>query len=123
METTAQTCSRLLTALEDLAAQEAAALDARDFPAAVAIQGRAAPLVEHLAAHGPPVADKDPAFRARVAAFHAHRLQMGEWLATQVARAREELREMDSSRRRVAQIAPVYGRARRPQSRQLVASG
>lgn len=113
METSAQTCVRLLIALEDLAAQEAAALDARDFPAAVTIQERAAPLVEHLATHGPAVAEKDAAFRARVAAFHAHRLKRGEWLAAQVDRVRAELHQMDASQRRVKQIAPVYGRATR----------
>jgi hypothetical protein len=122
METPAQTCLRLLAALEDLATQEAAALDARNFPAAVAIQTRAAPLVEHLAAHGPPIAEKDAAFRARVAAFHARRRQTGEWLATQVARAREELLQMQVSQRRVAQIAPAYGSGGQP-ARQLCAVG
>jgi len=122
METPAQTCLRLLAALEDLAVQEASALDARDFAAAVVIQERAAPLVEHLAAHGPEIADRDAAFRARVAAFHARRQQTGEWLATQVARAREELHRMQVGQRRVAQIAPVYGRAGRPR-RQLCVVG
>ena len=118
METPAQTCVRLLTALEDLATQEAAALEARDFATAVTIQTRAAPLVEHLAAHGPAIADKDPAFRSRVAAFHARRQQSGEWLATQVARAKEELLRMQAGQRRVARIAPVYGQPGRT-SRQL----
>jgi hypothetical protein len=109
METPAQTCARLLTALEDLAAQEISALDARDFAGAVTIQARAAPLVEHLAAHGPAIAEQDAAFLARVAAFHTRRLQTGEWLAAQVARTREELGRIQASQRRVAQIAPVYG--------------
>ena len=115
-------CARLLTALEDLAAQEASALDARDFVAAVAIQQRAAPLVEHLALHGPAIADEDPAFRARVEAFQSRRRQTGEWLATQVERTREELRQMQASQRRVAQVAPVYGRGSQA-SRQLCVVG
>ena len=118
METPAQTCVRLLTALEDLAVQESAALEARDFATAVTIQTRAAPLVAHLAAHGPAIAEKDAAFRARVAALQARRLRSGEWLATQVARAREELVQMQASQRRVARIAPAYGQVGR-KSRQL----
>ncbi len=122
METVAQTCTRLLIALEDLASQEAAALDARDFARVVAIQERAAPLVEHLGTHGPAVAGRDPVFRARVVALHARRRQTGDWLAAQVEHAREELHRMAASQRRVAQIAPVYGRGG-PVSRQLCAQG
>ena len=122
METTAQTCGRLLTALEDLAAQEASALEVRDFSLVVAIQQRAAPLVEHLATHGPAIAERDRAFGARVAALQARRLRSGEWLAAQVAQTREELAGMQASQRRVAQIAPVYGRAAKA-PRQLCAVG
>jgi hypothetical protein len=109
METPAQMCTRLLTALEDLAAQEAATLQARDFATAIAIQDRAAPLVELLAAHREEL--NDPTLRARVAELFARRSRTGEWLAEQMARVREELRQTDVARRRVAQVAPVYGRA------------
>jgi hypothetical protein len=108
METPAQMCARLLTALEDLAAQESATLQARDFTAAIAIQDRAAPLVELLAAHREEM--NDPMLRARVAELSARRSRTGEWLAEQMARVREELRHSDVARRRVAQVAPVYGR-------------
>lgn len=106
-ETAAQTCARIVTALEDLARQEAAALQTRDFPAAVLLQERAAPLVEHLVAHESDVTSSD--LRSRIAAVYALRNQTGEWLATQIAQAREELRQMDASQRRIARVAPAYG--------------
>lgn len=122
METPAQTCARLLVALEDLAAQEAIRLEARDFAGAVKIQERAAPLVEHLAAHGAAVAASDTAFRSRVAAFQARRLRTGEWIAEQMARTREQLQRVEASQRRATQIAPVYGGTPKP-TRQLCAVG
>ena len=121
METPAQTCSRLLVALEDLAARELATLQAHDFVAAVEIQERAAPLVAHLAAHGPAVADG--AFRARVWDFLQRRTATGEWLATQIAQLREELAGTQASQIRVARIAPVYGSSSVPVSGQLLAIG
>jgi hypothetical protein len=51
METPAQRCARIVSALEDLVNQEAAALRAGDFDAVNEIQDRAAPLVEFLALH------------------------------------------------------------------------
>lgn len=108
METPAQTCARIVTALEDLARQEAAALQARDFATAMLLQDRAAPLVEHLAMHEAEIVSSD--LRFRVAAVHALRSQTGEWLAGQMDQTRQDLQQMDVSRRRVAQIAPAYGR-------------
>ena len=109
MESAAQTCARLISALEDLAGQEAAALQARDFAAAIEIQDRAAPLVDHLARHARDISD--PAQQARLRAVQAKRDRTGEWLAEQIERAREELAQTSAARRRVAQIAPVYGRS------------
>lgn len=106
-ETPAQTCARIVTALEDLARQEAAVLQSRNFSAAVLLQERAAPLVEHLVAHEGDVTSSD--LRSRIAAVSALRSQTGEWLATQIERAREELQQMDASQRRIARVAPVYG--------------
>ncbi|HVS51297.1 MAG TPA: hypothetical protein VHD62_02985 [Opitutaceae bacterium] len=121
METPAQMCARLIAALEDLAGQEAAALDARDFRGAVTVQDRAAPLVELLCAHADDVADE--ALRARIAALIERRNRTGEWLAEQIARVREQLRETQVAQRRVAQVAPAYGQSVRPAARQLVAVG
>ena len=63
MEAPAQTCVRLVAALEDLVAREAATLEARDFPAVIELQQRAAPLVALLGARASDVTD--PALRAR----------------------------------------------------------
>lgn len=122
METPAQTCARLVTALEDLVAREAATLELRDFAAVVDIQARCAPLVELLGAHASDVTDA--ALRERIRALLARRHQTGEWLSEQIEKTREALAEANEGRRRVRQIAPVYGR--RPAaatSRQLCAVG
>jgi phage host-nuclease inhibitor protein Gam len=106
MESPAQTCGRLLTALEDLVRQEADRLEARDFPAVAAIQERSAPLIAHLAAHGGTVADRS--FRARVAALAARRGRTCAALATQLARVEEELRRIGTAQRQLARMAPAY---------------
>lgn len=122
METVEQMCARLVAALEDLANQEAATLQARDFTGAVTIQDRAAPLVELLVAHAPEVTDS--ATRARIAALLAKRNQTGEWLAEQMARAREELQQTQVAQRRVAQVGPAYSRPNNDGPRpQLFATG
>ena len=116
METPAQMCARLVAALEDLTAQEAASLAARDFTAAIAVQDRAAPLVDLLVAHGPVVADAG--LRPRIVALMARSRQTGEWLTEQMARVRQELQQTHVAQRRVAQVAPAYGQgaaAKRPQ--------
>lgn len=107
METPAQMCERLVTALEDLAGQEAATLETRDFAAVIAIQDRAAPLVDLLVAHAPAVTDR--AVRTRITALLAKRHRTGEWLSEQIARTREELQRTETAQRRVAQVAPAYG--------------
>ncbi len=109
METPAQVCRRLLAALEDLAAQETTALAASDFATLAALSRRAAPLVEHLAEHGPGLADAP--FRARVQALLARRRQNDDLLADHLARTKTELKRAQESQRRVAQIASIYGRA------------
>ncbi|MCX6953346.1 MAG: hypothetical protein NTV51_14425 [Verrucomicrobia bacterium] len=121
METPAQTCARLLGALEELADAEAATLRHRDFAAVADIQDRAAPLIEYLATHGPAVADN--ALRARVWEFLRRRAQTGEWLDLQLAEARAELQGMQASQHRVARIAPVYGKAPVQVPGQLLAVG
>jgi hypothetical protein len=120
METPAQMCARLMTALEEIARQEAASLGARDFAAVVHLQERAEPLVAHLAEHGPEVADA--ALRTRIAAFLAHRHETGEWLAEQIALTKEKLREIEAAERRIARMAPAYGQGAEV-SRRLCAVG
>jgi len=107
MATPAQTCARLLSALEDLVAQEALLLRAADFAGVLATQERAAPLVERLAALA---GTADAAIRVRINGVLSLRSRSLEWLAAEMARVREDLQTMQVSSRRVAQIAPVYGR-------------
>jgi hypothetical protein len=122
METPAQMCTRLVAALEDLANQEAATLQARDFAGAIAIQDRAAPLVELLVAHAEDVTDAST--RARIAAFMVKRNQTGEWLAEQMAKVREELQQTHVAQRRAAKVGPAYGSRRHEgPSTQLLAVG
>jgi hypothetical protein len=106
METPVQTAARLLTALEDLAAQEATMLRTLEFVDAVAIQERTAPLVQklaELAAH-PEVA----ALRERVGELLARRNQNRHYLDTELARLQVELRRVDEARLRLAGLAPAY---------------
>jgi hypothetical protein len=121
MDTPAQMCARLVAALEDLSAQELASLEARDFEAAIAVQDRAAPLLEHLVAHWPEV--PEPQLKARMLEIIQRRNRTGEWLAEQVTQARQQLEEMQVTQRRVARVAPAYGRGVLPARRQLCQVG
>jgi len=115
-----QTCRRLLAALEDLAAQETTALAAADFVSLAQLSQRAAPLVEHLAQHGPAIADTS--FRQRIRALLERRRLNDDALALHVARARADLKRASDSQRRITQIAAIYGRAGAA-TRQLSAVG
>lgn len=121
METPVQRCSRLAAALADLAAQEAAALAARDIEAVLALQERAAPLVEFLSGQAGEIACHAP-LAAQLAAVHARRAQSARSLAAEVEKSRGALREAGAARRRIAQIAPAYGRGA-PTATQLCAVG
>jgi hypothetical protein len=121
METPAQRCARLLVALEDLARREALCLDLHDFPAVAQLQRQSAPLVAALVEHGPAVVDDG--LRARMAAWLAHRHETDLRLADQIARARDRLRELEASRRRVTRLAPAYSMAEASPARQLCAVG
>jgi hypothetical protein len=109
MATPAETCLRLLVALEDLVRQEAASLFARDFAAVARLQERAGLLVAYLGEHGPAVADEP--FRARIAECVERRSAAAGWLGGEIDRTRLELIEIDSARRRASRIAPAYGRS------------
>lgn len=119
MESPAQRCARVLTALEDLVAQEAAALAQRDFNAVLALQDRTAPLVEFLSrAAASDVAELGPRFRA----LQEQRRQTSDRLAADIDSARAELQQTQVAQRRVAKIAPAYGQPA-PVRRQLQAVG
>jgi hypothetical protein len=123
METPAQTCLRLMAALEDLTAQEVATMEARDFAGAIALQDRATPLIERLARFGSEFLDQS--LRTRMLALLARRNRTGEWLAEQIACVRADLEQAQTASCRVAQIAPAYGQGRSdiPPRRQLTAVG
>jgi hypothetical protein len=106
METPLQTATRLLTALEDLTAQESVLLRTLDFVDAVALQERAAPLVDQLAvlAGNPEVAR----LRGQVAAIVDKRQQSRHFLDAQLARLQSELRRIDEARSRLSRVAPAY---------------
>jgi len=110
MQAMAQRSARLIAALEDLAAQEAAAVSTGDFGAAGALAERCAPLVAEIAAqaNGKNVMT-DEALRRRLRAIRDRRAETSEALATQMARLRDELQQTQAAQRRTAAIAPVYG--------------
>lgn len=108
-ETPRRRFSRLLAALDDLVEREAIGVAARDLVTVGEMQQRAAPLVAGLAELGMEAADE--AARARVAALLARRQHSINLMESQLAVLREELLALGEGTRRVAQIAPVYGRA------------
>lgn len=107
METSAQRVARLITALEELITEEATTLRHGDYAAAATIAGRAQPVVDWIVNHASLLT---PETRERLVAVQAERAANETLLADELARAREALRQVATSRRRVAQIAPVYGR-------------
>ena len=120
METYVQRSTRLVDALEDLVADETAALRTRDFAAAATIAWRAAPVVEWRVAHASVIT---PGLRERLARVHANRAANVEFLETEIGQTRESLQQLGASRRRVAQIAPIYGGRAAVQSARLSAVG
>jgi hypothetical protein len=109
METPRQTALRLLSALEDFAAQEANLLRTLDFVEAVGFQERAAPLVQKLAE----LADDSEvaALRPRVAALLARREQNRHFIDAHLERLQGELRRIEEARVRLARLAPAYSSA------------
>ena len=108
METPAQRAVSLVAALEDLTAQEAATLQARRFSEAIAVQNRAAPLVQLLAASA---TDVPGDLRLRIATLLSRRQASDAWLAHEIETVRAKLQETAESQRRVARFAPAYGRS------------
>ena|SRR5688572_9313867 len=122
METSAQRCLRIVTALEDLVHQESASLAKRDWSGAEAVQTRAAPLVDFLAANVPASAE-DAALRKRIAALQQRRAETSRSLGLQIAQAKSELQQAQVAKRRLAQFAPAYGSGSVPTRHRLQAQG
>lgn len=108
METPAKKCARLLVALEDLTTQEAGAIAARDAVALQQIQRRAEPVILYLCQHAGEVSGAWA--RHRVAALVERRSRALSKLSAQVEGARARLEDVHSNQRRVAVLAPMYGR-------------
>ena len=121
METPAQRCARIMTSLEDLAAQEAAALANRDFTALVALQERTEPLVDFFVRTAPGYLN-EPGLRARLSEFQRLRQKTSDALAVEIEHTRAELLQTRAAQRRAAQIAPAYGQLA-TRRRQLQAVG
>ncbi|MGH7959761.1 MAG: hypothetical protein ACREH8_22490 [Opitutaceae bacterium] len=121
METSVQRWARLITALEDLAAQEAATLQSGRVEDALGIQERAAPLVQLLAAHTADVFDAT--LRVRIATLLKRRRQTDAWLEEEIESVRGKLQGLSETQFRVARVAPAYGRSVAPGRRQLSALG
>ena len=121
MQTPAQRCVRIMAALEDLAEQEAAALANGDYPSLLALQDRTGPLVDFFVASAPAFVSS-PDLRPRLAALQRRRQKTSDALALEIETRRRELQQMKFTERRVAQIAPVYGRPAAPR-RQLQVVG
>lgn len=106
METPFQTAMRLLAALEDLTARESVLLRTLDFVDAVAVQERAAPLVDQLSALAihPDVAG----LRDKVSRIVERRIQSRQFLDAELGRLQAELRRIDEARTRLSKVAPAY---------------
>lgn len=122
MTATAQDCARMVTALADLADQESAALRAGDYAAAAEIQGRCAPLLEFLSVHAESIRGRAE-LTGQLRQIRAQRNESSAQLEARIEAARTELGTLQSSRRRLNQIAPAYGHANAAPRRQLSAVG
>ena len=112
----------MVTALADLADQESAALRAGDYVAAAEIQNRCAPLVEFLSGHAEAMRGRADLL-GELRRIRALRNAGSSQLGLRLEEARAERDGLQSSRRRLNQIAPAYGHAAEVPRRQLSVVG
>jgi|CXWL01.1.fsa_nt_gi hypothetical protein len=106
METAAQQAARLLIALTELVEREGTFLRAGYYDLATEARERAGPLVRQLTClAGQPGLE---AFVPKVAALQASNDEHDAFLCGKFAELAAELRRIDETRHRVAQMAPVY---------------
>lgn len=108
MPPAAKRCARLIAALEDLAAQEAAAVRTGEFARAGELAERCAPLVDDLVGRAGEIVET--ALQERIRDVNALRARSAEALGREIVRVHEELAQTELARGRAARIAPVYGR-------------
>lgn len=108
-ETPEQAARRLLTAFEQLVAEETAAVHANDFGAIESIQQRAGAVSDRLAelAADPAVAS----LRRWVEELVGQRQRNGLVLSQRLADVSAEITRLQGARRRLRRVAPVYGPA------------
>lgn len=107
METGRQRFARLVTALEDLASQEAGCARSRDFESLKEVQQRAGEIVAALLEHS--TERVDPAVRERLAAVVKQREATAAEIQIELDVTKAKLDSLQVSQRRAAQVAPVYG--------------
>lgn len=112
MESPSQKFDRLLKALGELVAEEAAAISGGDYEATAAVQQRAQPLIDALAMLAPSV--RSAAARARLESLITRRRRSIEVLEARMSTVQAELDVLRKSTQRVARIVPIYGRAANP---------
>lgn len=100
------TCSRILTALEDLVAQEGAVLHVGDFGALEHIQTHARTLIDFLSAQ-PQAALAG--LGERLQSLQATRRDHAARLEQAMATNRDELRVISARQGLIARVAPAYG--------------
>jgi hypothetical protein len=117
METPLQTATRLLTALEDLVAQETLLIRTMEFVGAVELQERAAPLVQRLCGLAEHAGVQE--LRPRVAGLLERHGQNHHFLDAQLARLQQELERVSGARGRLRRVAPAYQRTQDPAASRL----
>jgi hypothetical protein len=122
MQTPAQRCARIVTALEDLVSQETAALANHDYAAVLTLQERTAPLIDFIVTNGAAYVTA-PELRARLDLLQRRRGQNSASLTAEIDRARSDFQETCAAQRRVASIAPAYAKTATATSRRLQAVG
>jgi hypothetical protein len=116
METSVQTATRLLTALEELVMEETTLIRTMDFIEAVAVRERSNPLVEKLCALA--IDHEVAAMLPRVSALLTRWSQNHHFLDTQLVRLQGELNRVTEARRRLRSVVPAYvGATAAPESR------
>lgn len=121
MEMPAQKFERVLSALEDLAVQEAASFQVDDFGAMIEAQERAESLVAYVSGFDTRLVRSD--FLPRLVAVREKRAGTSRQLAEKILHTRAQLREVQANQRRITHVAPAYASSESASERRLLAVG
>ena len=106
------TAERLLGAIDELVARESIWLGAGNYAQAAAVSRRVAPLIARLYQLSVAEGGIRPALAPRVSALLSQRRENHASLASGRAFVAAESRRIAEARRRLLDLAPVYGRVR-----------